>query len=273
MQCAYHPDREAIAICVMCLKDICGECKIANQGMIYCKPCTAELFLAKPQTGAGEDDTSTPSTENTSGQGNLAVKRRKGLGCLIPLLIIIAVIIIPSDCEESNYISIDGAVVVGADGSPIELIDNPHATNPSFEQLVAFIKADGTDKIVYSETGRDDLLGHHDPFVCADFAEVVHNNAEVVGIRTAWVGVIFESEDIGHAVNAFETTNKGLVYVDCTGGNRGAVISQDRLRALLSGEPIPSPPDSWDAIAYIEIGQELGLIPIDNAESNLYLNP
>ena len=51
---------------------------------------------------------------------------------------------------------------------------------------------------------------------CSQFSKDVHNNAEAEGIRAAEVLVWFKNEDIGHALNAFLTTDYGLVYVSCT---------------------------------------------------------
>jgi len=53
--------------------------------------------------------------------------------------------------------------------------------------------------------------------VCGDFAETLHNKAEAAGIRTAFVHIELDDEDTGHALNAFHTTDKGLVFIDCTG--------------------------------------------------------
>jgi len=92
-------------------------------------------------------------------------------------------------------------------GEPVHLINNKDATDPTWQQLMSFLIADRTDQKEYSV-----FL-----FPCGAFAEEVHNNAEAAGIRTAWVGIDFEGEEIGHALNAFETTDKGLVYIDCTG--------------------------------------------------------
>ncbi len=51
---------------------------------------------------------------------------------------------------------------------------------------------------------------------CSQFSRDVHNNAETRGIRAAEVQVWFRNESTGHALNAFLTTDYGLVYVDCT---------------------------------------------------------
>ena len=138
--------------------------------------------------------------------------------------------------EESGHICDNGVTECGGDGEPIVLVDNPDATNPTYAELMAFIEMDSTDSNSYIEGSVRD-------YVCADFAEDVHNNAEAAGIRAAWVGVVFEDNNEGHALNAFETTDKGLVYVDCVGA---------------------------DTTAYVEEGQEYGLIDIAQAKSLSY---
>ena len=155
--------------------------------------------------------------------------------------------------ENPRYVYEDGAIHVGADGRPIELINNPDATNPTYAELVAFIKEDTSDSEVYREGV---ILGR----VCADFAENVHNNAEAKGIRAAWVGIDLKGEEIGHACNAFETTDRGLVYVDCTGASMS-----ERFQLALGASPT-----SRDSIAYVEIGKEYGCIDIHKAKSPSY---
>jgi len=88
----------------------------------------------------------------------------------------------------------------------VALIDNPTATNPTWSQLIAFISQDQTEKHTYT-------LGVYD---CSQFSRDVHNNAEAAGIRVAEIQVEFGNENVGHALNAFLTTDYGLVYVDCT---------------------------------------------------------
>ena len=145
------------------------------------------------------------------------------------------------------YVYENGATTVGGDEEPIELINNPNATNPTYAELVAFIKADTTDT-------NDYVLEGYEAYVCSDFAEDVHNNAEAAGIRAAFVSMYFEGKDKGHALDAFETTDRGLVYICCTGGG-------------LWGESARS---SWDKVAYVEIGKELGVIDIVKADSLSY---
>jgi len=92
--------------------------------------------------------------------------------------------------------------IVGGDGHRIWLHNNPNATNPSWEELLHFLRNDETEQHPY-------VVG---VFICADFAETLHNNAEKMGIRAAYVSV---NKD--HALNAFNTLDKGMIYVDVGG--------------------------------------------------------
>jgi len=134
---------------------------------------------------------------------------------------------IEEEIEEittTKNVYINGGVLVGADGHRITLRNNPDALNPSWEQLKAFLLNDRTDEVRYD----------YNSFVCADFAEMLHNNAEEAGIRAAYIsiklGPCFEFPRIGgHALNAFETTDKGLVFIDCTGPSKKEGINRDKI--------------------------------------------
>ena len=147
-----------------------------------------------------------------------------------------------SSCKSAGLLfTEDGEIECGGDGKAIILSNNPKATNPTFNELIAFIKGDGTDNKVYIKDGPD-------AYVCSDFAEEVHNNAEAAGIRSGWVGITFEGTEEGHAINDFETTDRGLVYIDCTNGGNNEI-------------------HNWDTIAYIQKGDKYGVIHVDRAES------
>lgn len=120
--------------------------------------------------------------------------------------------------------------------SPINLINNPNAANSTWQELKAFLFADPTDDNAYRENF----------FNCTNFAEMLHNNAEAAGIKAAFVAVFFEDREKGHALNAFKTTDKGLVYVDCTG------------KGLFQGRTS----EEWDKIAYLVKAKELGSISL-----------
>jgi hypothetical protein len=179
-----------------------------------------------------------------------------GLVCLL--------VILAGGCKNPLYTYEEGRVLVGGDGEPILLVDNPDAVDPTYAELVAFIQQDTTDNNNYLE---DPLIG----YVCADFAEDVHNNAEAAGIRAASVSVDFEGGGEGHAVNAFDTIDKGLVYIDCTGQS-----FDDKLNFHPEYTPeegvvfVSDNPASWDAVAYINIGEEYGLVPLGKAKALYY---
>ncbi|MDH5695784.1 MAG: hypothetical protein OEZ00_04160 [Dehalococcoidia bacterium] len=177
----------------------------------------------------------------------------------------------PTITENPRYVYENGAIEVGGDDEPIELINNPNATDPTYAELVAFIKKDSTDEHRYADSVDVYIGAAEVPYVCSDFAEDVHNNAETAGIRTAWVSIDFEGNDEGHALNAFETTDRGLVYIDCTGRRFSSELKNLRVVETEEGFSFVSDsPTSWDAIAYIEVGKEYGLIPIAKAELLLY---
>ncbi|MBT7082518.1 MAG: hypothetical protein HN929_13835 [Chloroflexi bacterium] len=119
----------------------------------------------------------------------------------------------------------------GADDQPIILVENPEATDPTWGQLEIFLNNDATDEIEY------DL----DTFICGDFAETLHNNAEAAGIRAAYVPVRLNVEP-GHALNAFNVDGT-TVFIDAIGG---------------------------DKVAYMEIGKDFGVIRLDAAQAFTY---
>jgi len=132
------------------------------------------------------------------------------------------------------------------------LVNYKNATDPTWDELITFLQMDDTDEHPYNFSS----------FVCADFAERLHNNAESSGIRAAWVAVDFEfGED--HALNAFNTTDKGLVYVDCTRGFSTPIIAEFTDSAKREER-------EHDKIAYVVEGKEYGLISIDKATSPEY---
>ena len=88
----------------------------------------------------------------------------------------------------------------------VVLVDNPQAVDPTFAQLMTFLAQDTTENNKY-------ILNVYD---CSQFSRDVHNRAETAGIRSAEVQVWFSNSITGHALDAFLTTDYGLVYVDCT---------------------------------------------------------
>ncbi|MFA5078539.1 MAG: hypothetical protein WC541_03535 [Dehalococcoidia bacterium] len=138
----------------------------------------------------------------------------------------------------------------GTYGFNVVLQNNPDAVDPSWEQVVAFLKSDLTDEMDYVEGD----------FMCGSFAQEVHNNAEKAGIRAAWVGIDLAREPVGHAVNAFNTTDRGLVFTDSTG--RTALERKLELRKLEDGADGGASVTGDDRVAYVDKGRELGFISL-----------
>lgn len=111
----------------------------------------------------------------------------------------------------------------GADGHVITFVHNSSAVDPSYSQMIHFVKFDTTDQTPY------DIKKN----VCGDYAEHVQHNAEKLGWHCGWVFVELDSGN--HACNVFNTTDRGLVFVDCTG---------------------------FDSVVTIEIGKEYKPIPL-----------
>ncbi len=135
-------------------------------------------------------------------------------------------------------------------GSPILLVNRESARDVTWSELVEFLLADPTDESPYVPDER----------MCGTFAELLHNNAEEAGIRAAWVSLDLRGREIGHALNAFVTTDRGLVFVDSTGDDPSAVFSPDARQGECE----------CDRVAYVRVGSEYGLIPVDRASDFSY---
>jgi len=72
MKCFYHPDRDAIGVCLNCGRSVCPECQVVLSNKLYCKPCADKVFSSRVGAPTRTESIGTV-IENTSGQGNLAV--------------------------------------------------------------------------------------------------------------------------------------------------------------------------------------------------------
>ena len=109
-----------------------------------------------------------------------------------------------------------------------KLIKNSGQTNlrnPSWEELKNFVKTDNIDQVTYNI----------DTFACTGYATILRDRARTLGFRTAIVQVLLPGT-AGHVFDAIQTSDAGLVYIDCT---------------------------QADKVAYIQIGQPYGMIAID----------
>lgn len=171
------------------------------------------------------------------------------------LLAALALTLIAVACQDNTRL----IPYVGTHGFQVVLENNPEAEDPSWDQLKTFLAEDKTDE-------RDYVLGD---FVCGSFAQDVHNNAEKAGIRAAWVAIDLANKPIGHALNAFNTIDRGMVFTDSTGdtaeANEAAI-----LRPELEGDGEALAGHARDRAAYVVKGKELGFISLDMAGSPDY---
>ena len=75
--------------------------------------------------------------------------------------------------------------------------------DPSYQEMKDFLKQDETSEQEYSES----------EYVCVDFTADVKANAAKEGLRCAYVAIEYLGR-IGHAIVAFDTTDRGLVYIE-----------------------------------------------------------
>lgn len=120
-----------------------------------------------------------------------------------------------------TYLS--GYKMVDGESRDIVLIGNPNATNTTYAELITFLLNDNTHEQVYS----------YPSFVCSNFAEMLYFHAEKAGINAGYVNLELSSyissytSGCGysaggfHACNVFNTTDRGLIFIDDTGTEEG----------------------------------------------------
>jgi len=75
--------------------------------------------------------------------------------------------------------------------------------NPTYHELMDFLARDTTDQNEYLEG----------VYTCVDFVGELNNKAEANGLRSAYVYMEFPV-DRAHAIAAFETVDRGLVFIE-----------------------------------------------------------
>jgi len=90
-------------------------------------------------------------------------------------------------------------------GGKLTLENNPGATDPTYEELMNFIKEDKTNEYLVINCVR----------ACGWYSQTAHNNAEKEGICAGVVLLMPEDGSIGHGFLMTHTQDKGLVYFDC----------------------------------------------------------
>jgi hypothetical protein len=75
--------------------------------------------------------------------------------------------------------------------------------NPTYGEMVDFIRFDDTDENIYSED-----------YKCADYSIEVIKNAKEKGIQAGFVSIKSISRESGHAIVCFKTTDRGLYFLE-----------------------------------------------------------
>lgn len=124
------------------------------------------------------------------------------------ILIIIIVLISRSTIENIIYENKELQVQMLFYEAQIEqLFEHYNHTlhNPTYSEMVLFIKQDQTDKKEY----------YSEKWNCINFSVTLIANATVQGIRCGFVMLDFDK--IPHAVVVFETVEKEMIYIDPQG--------------------------------------------------------
>lgn len=74
----------------------------------------------------------------------------------------------------------------------------------TWQELTTFLSNDHTNWNAYDE----------DTYTCVNFAMDLQANAEKKNLHAWLVGVVFDPEESGHAFVAFETSDKGVVWIE-----------------------------------------------------------
>lgn len=182
-------------------------------------------------------------------------------------------------CTLGSLCLLVGACTVYSIAYPVYWIEPIPALNATHQEL-AMTEFHGAANVTYSELcefllkDTTETADYRLPsYSCGDFAVRLHDEAERHGIRCGIVVVTLDTtgytrmavlddtgsdvpgSDKGHAFNVFNTTDRGLVYIDATGISRA---EKNRGR------------QPHKMIVYFEEGMPLGEISLGQAESLAY---
>lgn len=156
-----------------------------------------------------------------AGQSNVAPARRTWWREMAPV-------------ETNALYALRTVPLFDSQDKPVQLRNYHHATNVSLARLMEFIRTNPVNLATF-QPGK---------FVCTEFGQALHNAAEAAGLRCGLVYVEFEKGE-NHVLNAFETTDKGIVYVDCTG-------------TFAPGAPRAE----FDTFGYLKVGKKYGRLQL-----------
>jgi hypothetical protein len=136
--------------------------------------------------------------------------------------------------HESDELTVELAALQADYQDVLGRLKQSTLKDPTWAELEEFLKRDDTNELIY------DLLS----FDCSGFAITLRDRAWIYGFRCGFVEISFLNKSSGHALNVFQTTDKGLIYVDDT---------------------------EHDKIAYVQLGERYDTISLDAVKSE-YIN-
>ena len=89
---------------------------------------------------------------------------------------------------------------------PTKIIKNMYARNPTFKEMKDFLLSKPATDILKHRTSEG-------KYVCVDYSSDLHNLAQKSGINAGLVDILYTHGD-GHMMVAFNTTDKGMIFVD-----------------------------------------------------------
>jgi len=92
-----------------------------------------------------------------------------------------------------------------------EKYNETNVHDPTYAELTAFLANDMTEHHTYTDP----------TYVCMNFAADLKANATGAGIRCGFIVMNFIT--VGHAINVFNTTDQGLIFIDQTNNGDGFV--------------------------------------------------
>ena len=162
-----------------------------------------------------------------------------------------------------GLVELNGNYYADSYGRPIVLINNSDAVDPAYSDLLNFLLKDDTDSFpnqpevanqprpTYSGSIQNSVdikeiqkdIENLSPYpavprLAADFAERLHNNSEMAGIRCGLVLVQLQGFLGEYPIDVYNTSDKGLVYIDDIGSlaNSG-ITNSDKLVDVQAGQP------------------------------------
>jgi len=195
--------------------------------------------------GSGSEKSAGDGRPKRSIVSNTILALKLLLALFIMITCAVMFLILINYVQENIRIFHEPIPVANMTDKQVVLTNNRSAIDPTYDQLIAFLKSDNTSSMKYSAPD----------WTCADFAKQLHDNAEAHGIRAAFVAVEFTNDsinysiyddgsgnfqpptsdaDYGHGIDLFNTTDKGPIYVDASSiygiyvGDRIAYVSKGR---------------------------------------------